>query len=190
MIMGEAKRRKQALGDEYGKTTQPIIRGNQDVEVHVERFFEAWLKQLESLGFNISDGDEDDDSLEEADLGEIDLPDKQQEMKQWIQSYLQPYRLQDRDKLAAGILDPIYEELANSAELAAQGEEGIEQIMKWIVESVSFFGLLKPHLSPDVVKKYQEPLQSFYEQSFQEHQNANDEEAISVLQSMFADCLD
>ena len=189
--MGEAKRRKQSLGEDYGKVAQPIIRGSEDVEEHVERFFEAWVQQLETLGFNVDDDALDADLLaDDAEFDDIDLQDKQQEMKQWIQGYLEPYRIQDRDKIAAGVLDPIYEELANSAEVLAESEEGVEQVMKWIVEAASFFGLLKPHLSAEVVKRYQEPLQSFYEMSLQEHQAAQDEEGVAFLQAMFADCLD
>lgn len=189
--MGEAKRRKQALGEDYGKVKQPIIHGSEDLEEHVERFFEAWLQQVESLGFNIDDDDSEDElGSDTAELDEIDLQDKQQEMKQWIRGYLQPYRPQDRDRIAMGILDPIYEELANSAEVVAKGEEGVEQVMKWIVEAASFFGLLKPYLSADVAKTYQGPLQSFYELALQEHQENQDEEAIAVLRTLFADCLD
>jgi hypothetical protein len=192
--MGEAKRRKQSLGKDYGKVKQPIIRGTEDVEEHVERFFEAWLQQLESLGFNVDAAEDDaldaDLLADDAEFDDDVLQDKQQEMKQWIQGYLQPYRIQDRDKIAMGVLDPIYEELANSAEVAAKGDEGVEQVMKWIVEAASFFGMLKPYLSADIVKQYQEPLQSFYELSLKEHQAANDEEGIAFLQTMFADCLD
>jgi Protein of unknown function (DUF2839) len=188
--MGEAKRRKQMLGENYGKTVQPVIRGSEDLEQHVERFYEAWYQYLEDLGL-VPDSDraEEDLLLEPAAITE-----KQQRTKQWIQEYLQPYRSQDRDRLACGILDPVYEDLANIIQDQKgdqkSDEERIEEVMTWMVEATSYFGLFKPYLSAEIVQKYQEPLQSFYEMAIAESKANQDEEGVSLLTSIFADSLD
>lgn len=197
--MGEAKRRKQQLGEKYGKQTQLIIRGGEDLEQHVERFFEAWYEYLESL-MPISEeippeeNPVEENPAEEPLLDPTEVAENQEKTQQWIQDYIQAYRLQDQNKLACGILDPTYEELLrmfkDHEKEEKTDEERVEEVMTWMIEATSYFGLLKPYLSAENVEKYKEPLQSFYETVLAESEANRDEESISFLKSMFAESLD
>jgi hypothetical protein len=192
--MGEAKRRKQQLGENYGKQTQLIIRGGEDLEQHVERFFEAWYQYLESLMPISEEIPPEENPAEEPLLNPTEVAENQEKTRQWIHDYIQAYRLQDQNKLVCGILDPTYEELLRMFEDQEKeektDEERIEEVMTWMIEATSYFGLLKSYLSAENVEKYKEPLQSFYETVLAESEANQDEESISFLKSMFAESLD
>jgi hypothetical protein len=47
--MGEAKRRKQILGENYGKFPSVLIEGTPQWKKHLEKFYQAWCSKWPEL---------------------------------------------------------------------------------------------------------------------------------------------
>jgi hypothetical protein len=192
MAMGEAKRRKQALGEKFGQVPPVLIPGSQQFALQIERFAKAFDERLDAIGL----APEERESVEDVDTELIDA--EREKMAIFLTEYLAPYRPQDQQKLIEGYLDPIYRELLEVSEVIAtesfeemedEGEIEIRQGFFLILMFATMaYGLLKPHMSEQNFALYREPLQMFYDLMLQDA--SGDEQSIAELQALFGTSLD
>lgn len=190
--MGEAKRRKQALGEKFGQVPPVLIPGSQQFALQIERFAKAFDERLDAIGL----APEERESVEDVDTELIDA--EREKMAIFLTEYLAPYRPQDQQKLIEGYLDPIYRELLEVSEVIAtesfeemedEGEIEIRQGFFLILMFATMaYGLLKPHMSEQNFALYREPLQMFYDLMLQDA--SGDEQSIAELQALFGTSLD
>ena len=105
--MGEAKRRKQRLGETYGQTPAVLKEGSKQLEEHLEKFAMALSDKMDELGADLDIGDLEGTEALAAMEGEIspeEALEKSKEIEAWIKEYLKPYRTLDQEKLAIGLL--------------------------------------------------------------------------------------
>ena len=69
--MGEAKRRKQILGDTFGQTSFILIKGERQFEEHFQKFCQAWEQKLKEIS-----GDSDS----KTELSDAEIQEKRKEM--------------------------------------------------------------------------------------------------------------
>lgn len=182
--MGEAKRRKQVLGDAYGQNSFIRIKGERQFEEHFEKFCVAWEQKLREISGS---------SDPEAELSETEIQEKDQTFQAWLTQYLQDYRLQDRERLVGGLLDFLYAEM-ETLDQEEDPEQLQQKVSNWVLEAITLFTLLKPHLTDEQQREYAQPLLELYEIMLNEIQDemdeAQQEEARQSLAEMFAVCLD
>lgn len=177
--MGEAKRRKQLLGDTYGQTSFIRIRGDRQFEEHFEKFCLAWEQALKTIM-----GAVDPDT----ELTEAEMQAKDQEFQTWLTQYLQDYRSQDRERLVGEMLDFLYGQM-EELEKEEDPEQLQQNISDWILDVITLFTLLKPHLSAQQQQEYAKPLVDLYEIMLDEAGEDN-VEAQQSLKKSFAVFLD
>ena len=182
--MGEAKRRKQRLGDAYGQNSFIRIKGERQFEDHFHKFCGAWEKKLKEIS-----GSADVDT----ELSEAEIQAKDQTFQTWLAQYLQAYRPQDRERLAGGLLDFLYAEM-EKLDKEEDPEQLQQNVSNWVLEAITLFTLLKPHLTDEQQRDYAQPLLELYEIMLNEIKDEMDdgqkEEAQQSLTEMFAVCLD
>lgn len=185
--MGDAKRRKQKLGDAYGKTPPVLMLGSRQLEKHIEKFFEDWTQKADSLWLPEDDSATPLSSEEMPSQAEV--IEKLEDMNQWIDDYLQPYRPQDREKLACAVLDVQYAAIKEAEGISE--EETADFTMQWIMQTLSLFRIFKPYLSTARTKCYAEPLHSFYNMIMEEAetQEEGSEEFLTIIKDLFEACL-
>jgi hypothetical protein len=121
--MGEAKRRKQALGKEFGQVPPVLVPGSQQLATQIEKFAKAFDQRLDALGDLVP---EEMESNEDVAPGLIDA--EREKIAIFLTEYLAPYRPQDQQKLIEGYLDPIYRELLDLTEvMATESSEDMEE---------------------------------------------------------------
>ena len=191
--MGEAKRRKKNLGEDYGKVPSLLILGSEQYEEHLEKLALALEKKFEEIRPSEEKSTETLSSEEDEDLESFDYERAQevnQQIKQWLEGYLQPYKKKDREKLAMGILNPLYEELE---EMREENDEDslIEWIIEWSLEAINCYSWFKPYLTEVKSQIYAEPLESFYEMILTEGVDKEDVNPFTkMLQKLFSDALE
>lgn len=178
--MGEAKRRKQRLGEAYGQTSFIRIQGDRQFEEHFQKFCEAWEKTLKTIAGS---------SDPEAELSEADIQAKDQEFQTWLTQYLQVYKPQDRESLVGKMLDFLYAQM-EELEKEEDPDKLQQQVSKWVLDALTLFALLKPHLSDDQKREYAHPLLELYEIMLDEVTAEEQDEAKESLARTFAVCLD
>lgn len=182
--MGEAKRRKHILGDTYGQNTFIRIKGERQFEEHFQKFCEAWEQKLKEIS-----GSSDPD----AEPSEAEIQANDQTFQLWLTQYLQEYRPQDRESLVGGLLDFLYAEM-EKLDNEQDPEELQQKVSNWVLEAITLFTLLKPHLSDEQQRDYAHPLLELYEIMLNEVKDEMEaeqqQEARQSLAEMFAVCLD
>ena len=182
--MGESKRRKQILGDTYGQTSFILIKGERQFEEHFQTFCQAWEQKLKEISGSSESG---------AELSEAEIQEKDQTFQTWLTQYLQDYRPQDRERLTGGLLDFLYAEMEKLEE--EEDPEKLQQkVSNWVLEALTLFTLLKPHLTVEQQQDYAHPLLELYEIMLNEVKDEmpaeQKEEAQESLAEMFGVCLD
>lgn len=182
--MGESKRRKQILGDTYGQTSFTLIKGERQFEEHFQTFCQAWEQKLKEISGSSESG---------AELSEAEIQEKDQTFQTWLTQYLQDYRPQDRERLTGGLLDFLYAEMEKLEE--EEDPEKLQQkVSNWVLEALTLFTLLKPHLTVEQQQDYAHPLLELYEIMLNEVKDEmpadQKEEAQESLAEMFGVCLD
>lgn len=182
--MGESKRRKQILGDIYGQTSFILIKGERQFEEHFQTFCQAWEQKLKEISGSSESG---------AELSEAEIQEKDQTFQTWLTQYLQDYRPQDRERLTGGLLDFLYAEMEKLEE--EEDPEKLQQkVSNWVLEALTLFTLLKPHLTVEQQQDYAHPLLELYEIMLNEVKDEmpaeQKEEAQESLTGMFGVCLD
>lgn len=182
--MGEAKRRKQILGDTFGQTSFILLKGERQFEEHFQKFCQAWEQKLKEIS-----GESDS----KTELSDAEIQEKDQTFQTWLTQYLQEYRPQDRERLTGGLLDFLYAEM-EKLEQEEDPEKLQQQVSNWVLEALTLFTLLKPHLTLEQQQDYAHPLLELYEimtnEVKDEMEEEQKEEAQQSLAEMFAVCLD
>ncbi|WP_299490530.1 hypothetical protein [Acaryochloris sp. IP29b_bin.137] len=182
--MGEAKRRKQILGRTYGQESFIRIKGDRQFEDHFQKFCQAWEQKLKEISHS-------NDS--ETELSEAKIQENDQTFQAWLTQYLQDYRPQDRERLVGGLLDFLYAEM-EKLDNEEDSEKLQQKVSNWVLEAITLFTLLKPHLTDQQQRDYAHPLLELYEIMLNEVKDemdeAQQEEARASLAEMFAVCLD
>lgn len=178
--MGEAKRRKQLLGEAYGQTSFIRIQGDRQFTEHFEKFCRAWEETLKAIGGS---------SDPQAELSEAEIEAKDQEFQTWLTQYLQDYQPQDRESLVGGMLDFLYAQM-EELEKEEDPDKLQQQVSKWVLDALTLFTLLKPHLSNEQQRDYAHPLLELYEIMLSEVAEEDQEEARESLTRTFSVCLD
>lgn len=196
--MGEAKRRKKALGDRYG-VTPPVLRpGSEQLEEHTEKFVGAYFTKFE----NLNKSKPEEDQLENEQETIAPNPQQQKDskiiaMKQWVQDYFEPYRPKDREQLVMGLLEPFYFVLfeAPPEYFEQETEDGNSEYIASMIAGLTSLSILRSYLSEATLEEYIEPMRSLYwdmldtlenEESNKEALNRKSEQ----LTVLFQDCLD
>jgi hypothetical protein len=193
--MGESKRRKQSLGNDYGKTPAVLKDGSKQLDDHLEKFALALSHKMDELGADLDIGDlEGAEALEamESEMTPEEAREKSQELKTWIRQYLQPYRPQDQEKLAIGLLNPIYEDIFDFAKEHSQGdpsEASLELFMLNVVHALSAFSIVKSLLSPENQEMFAGPMRELYTMMAEDLKEGANQER-QDLANLFAPCLD
>lgn len=193
--MGEAKRRRKALGQEYGKTPAVLQDGSKQLDDHLEKFALALSNKMDELGADLDIGDlEGTEALEamESELTPEEAQEKSAEIEAWIHRYLEPYRPQDREKLAMGLLAPIYEDIFDLAkEKSGQdpSEANLDLFMLNVMHGLSTFSMIKSHLSPDNQEMFAGPMRELHNMMLEDLDEGADKER-EDLATLFAPCLE
>lgn len=195
--MGEAKRRKQALGKHYGQTPPVLIKGSETLQKQTEKFTDAFFTKLEQL----TKAKQEEAQLEEEQetTAPDSLPQKDDQilaMQQWVQQYFEPYRPKDREQLMMGFLDPFYFVLfeAPPEYFKEQAEDDEGEYLASLAGALTGFRILHPYLSVARLKEYSEPLRSLYWEMLDrlEDEDLNPDDFTSQaknLTQLFQDCL-
>ncbi|WP_013325608.1 DUF2839 family protein [Gloeothece verrucosa] len=148
--MGEAKRRKKNLGDDYGQKKFSRLHSYQ-WEKHLLKFFSEYESQSQEFETKFISLNDDEKNLAYF-----------QEYQKWIESYLSFYHPEDREKLGVIILGKFYDELER-IQLLRDHDNRITQVAEWVMQVVLVCFYFKKYLSPRMREEYIEPLQPFYE---------------------------
>lgn len=143
--MGEAKRRKQILGSRYG-LTPPLETGSRELKWHVEKMYAAWEKKGAEVAAECQHLTAASDKFQA----------KERLMGEWFASYLDPYRPEDRGKLALAMLAPLYEAIAQIHE---QGENLTAFLDEWGNGAILLYRVCLPHLPSEFTESTAEQLQ-------------------------------
>lgn len=130
----------------------PLL-NNQQLEEHLEMFALDWEQKLINLGWS---SDEADSSI---DLG---WKEQHQQLRSWLESYMQPYQTRDQQWLLAAVLNNLYgqfNQVCEEQDLSAL----FEWISGWLIEAVTLYALFKPFLSAPQKLEYASPLRECYE---------------------------
>ncbi len=186
--MGEAKRRKQKLGEAYGKMPPVLSLGSRQLEEHINKFFEAWAQQVEELALP-ENADPFKPMPDEDEKAQEELGEKLDALTTWLDDYLKPYRPQDREKLASAVLDVQYATLEESD--GHSEEEIADFTMKWVMQCLSLYQMFKPYLSDSKAKVYAQPLHSFYNMTMEEFASEGEhpQEIQEAMRQLFESCL-
>lgn len=193
--MGEAKRRKQALGTQYGKTPAVLKEGSKQLDEHLEKFALALSNKMDEMGAELDIGDlEGTEALEamESEITPEEARQKSEEIALWIQTYLEPYRPQDREKLAIGLLNPIYEDIFDIAKENSQGNDSSEMMdmfMLNVMHGLSTFAMVKSFLSKDNQEMFAGPMRELYNMML-EDLGDDEQEQRDSLTTLFEPCLE
>ena len=191
--MGEAKRRKQRLGDSYGKTPAVLKDGSKQLEEHLEKFALELSNKMDELGADLDIGDlEGTEALAamEEEISPEEALEKSKEIEVWIKDYLKPYRPLDQEKLAIGLLNPIYEDIFDLAQTNEQSSEtDLDMFMLNVMHGLSTFSMLKSFLSEKNLPTYAEPMRSLYNMLIDDMDDDAEEQKES-LTTLFKPCLD
>ena len=177
--MGDAKRRKQLLGEAYGQTSFIHLKGDRQFEEHFEKFCVAWDQELKTI-MEAVDPD--------AELTEAEMKEKDQAFQVWLTQYLQDYRPQDRERLVGEMLDFLYGQM-EELEKEEDPELLQQNVSKWVLEVITLFTLLKSHLSAQQQQEYARPLLDLHEIMLDELED-DDVEGQQSLKQTFAVFLD
>ena len=194
--MGEAKRRKKILGEDYGKVPPTLVVGSKLYEKHLEKFYSALENKVQEIN-PVEEEIVEEPSEEEIDDLEItDLIDHEQmkattlEVKEWLATYLAHYQTKDREKLVVGIMHPLYEEMAEPKR-GIKPDLVIESSINLALEAVNYYSWFQDYLSEEVAAFYAQPLTSFYDIVLKEGIEENSEEPIAkLLKTIFSEALD
>ncbi|GFE71865.1 DUF2839 family protein [Chroococcus sp. FPU101] len=190
--MGEAKRRKQILGESYGKIPDVLIEGTPQWKKHIEKFDQAWCSKWTEL-MQVVEHQElgDAESFDPADLIQI-----REELEKWLAEYLSVYRAKNQEQLVCIILDDHYDELS---ELLIEAEEAnnsekvqgySKNALLWVMQALFYFSLLSPYLTPQRAREYTKALNSFYQMTIEEkRQDGIDAEELDAITILFSDAL-
>ena len=166
--MGEAKRRKKILGEDYGKVPPTLVVGSKLYEKHLEKFYSALENKVKEIN-PVEEAIVEELSEEEInDLEARDLINHEQmkattlEVKEWLATYLAPYQTKDREKLVVGIMHPLYEEMAEPKR-GIKPDLVIESSINLALEAVNYYSWFQEYLSEEVAAFYAQPLTSFYD---------------------------
>ncbi|PZD70232.1 hypothetical protein C1752_16055 [Acaryochloris thomasi RCC1774] len=180
--MGEAKRRKKALGATYGNVPPVLVPGSRQFDEHLLKFDEAWAQQLakwkESAG-------------ESTNLDQEQQQIFNEQIKSWMEGYLEPYRPNVQQQLLGGVMDAFYAELDsirqnNNPDVESQGLFG------WLMEILTLYPIFMPYLSSAQKQRYEGPLRDFYDMIIAEKDNMEGEEAEvnQIMIDLFEECFD
>lgn len=195
--MGEAKRRKRALGERYGQTPPVLIKGSDTLQKQTEKFTDAFLMKFEQL---TKAKPEEAQLKEEQEITASDFLPQQDDhilaMQQWVQEYFEPYRPKDREQLMMGLLDPFYFVVfeAPAEFLKEQTEDDEGEYLASLVGALTGFSILRPYLSETKLEEYSEPMRSLYWDMLDmlEEEDLNTDDFTSQarnLTQLFQDCL-
>ncbi len=158
--MGEAKRRKQLLGDEYGKKTHLIIKGTEDLQFHAEKLEDEWYEILEEYL-----GNQYEDQYLVLHCPTEEFQQNKSKSQQWLQDYMRQYRPKDQAMLSEYLLEPIYmdliELLENIENISDQGT--IEGLIDISVPLIFWYSCFKEYVSKNLKEFYLDPIQMLYE---------------------------
>lgn len=174
--MGEAKRRKQVLGQEYGKVPSVLKEGTPQAEKHLNDFFVAWSNEWDRV------------FSQDSDIGEENFfPQAREVLRDWLREYLTPYRPEDQEKLVMALLEIQYQELLEIEENISkqQPSELTEAIWDWLLISLTCFGVIKEHLTPKNAVAFTQILQDFYLNLPLDDSDEN----VDYIRQLFHDCL-
>lgn len=195
--MGEAKRRKQALGKRYGQTPPVLIKGSETLQKQTEKFTDAFFTKFEQLTKAKPEEaqSEDDQEITASDF----LPQQDAHilaMQQWVQEYFEPYRPKDREQLMIGLLEPFYFVLfeAPPEYFKEQTDDDEGDYLASLAGALTGFSILRPYLSAARLEEYSEPMRSLYWEMLDrledEEQNTDDlTSQAKNLTQLFQDCL-
>jgi ABC-type long-subunit fatty acid transport system fused permease/ATPase subunit len=190
--MGEAKRRKQILGESYGNFPSVLIEGTPQWKKHILKFYEAWQKKwAELLEIEQDKNEKSQENSKQQDFAQI-----KEELKKWLVEYLSIYRAKDQEQLVSIVMDEHYEELS---ELLIEAEESnnsekaqkfSQKALGWVMLALVYFSLLSPYLSPESASEYADPLNSFYQMMISEkRQEGSDEKDVEARAILFSEAL-
>ncbi len=180
--MGEAKRRKQALGKAYGEIPPVLVPGSRQFELHMDKFTLAWEQLLAEVEQSVEKSDQPDQER---------LQTQQEQIINWLADYLKPYREPIRQQLLGEVLDIHYGELY-SVEREKDPEVMSQGIVGWVMEALMLYKVFKPQLSPTQRQIYEEPLREFYDimQEEEKEMDKEEEEFKQKMSQLFQACLD
>lgn len=195
--MGEAKRRKQALGTRYGKTPPVLINGSEQLDEHIEKFANAYFDKFGQDNQTSSSASH----LEEQNSGESEILNENAshaiKMEQWVKEYLEPYRHQDRNKLSKGLLDPFFYLLFENPDDYPDQETDDEMttFMFQLIGALTSYSNLKTYLTEEEQELYAEPLRILYFDMLEDIEDQEIEtgqlsDTPEKLTRLFQSCLD
>jgi flagellin-specific chaperone FliS len=107
-----------------------------------------------------------------------------QTFQRWLTHYLQDYRPQDREKLVGEMLDFLYEQMQDLEE-EGDPDQLQKKVTNWVMDVITLFRMLKPHLSEQQQRDYAQPLVELYKIMRDEIEEGN-VQAQQALEEMFA----
>ncbi|NJN23280.1 MAG: hypothetical protein HC810_01255 [Acaryochloridaceae cyanobacterium RL_2_7] len=161
------------------------------LEEHLEKFALALSDKMDELGADLDIGDlEGVEALQamEGGISPEEALEKSQEIEAWIKDYLKPYRKLDQEKLAIGLLNPIYDDIFDMAG-QAESDDDLSLFMLNVMHGLSTFSMLKSFLSEKNLSTYAEPMRSLYTMLIDD-MDEDAEEQKESLKTLFQPCLD
>ena len=161
--MGEAKRRKQALGDRYGKTPPVLVDGSRQLEEHAERFREAFCSRLNKNSRELAISSLERTRGNSEHTHQAQSSNASNEMDTWLINYLEPYRAKDREKLALCLLAPMHLRMYLD-DLKAEKKDKSKtcQILVELAMCLVSFNFLKRFVSEENQKLYKNIFSEVY----------------------------
>lgn len=168
--MGEAKRRKKILKEDYGQKIPKLKPGSPWFENHVQRFSVAFREKLTEINQKFS-------STQPTKI-------ESENFKTWVKDYLSKYQKTDQEVLAIIIISLLYN--AFDSEDISQNSD-LNFLKKHILTIIFVHKMLNEFLSEETAKNYTESLKNFHDEIIEivsEKVEEGEEEAAAEIESM------
>ncbi len=168
--MGEAKRRKKILKEDYGQKIPKLKPGSALFNNHVQRFSVAFREKLTEINQKFS-------STQPTKV-------ESENFKTWVKDYLSKYQKNDQEVLAIIIIDLVYKAF-DSEDISPNSD--LKLIKKYILTIIFVHKMLNSFLSEETAKNYTKSLKDFYDEimeEFSEEGEAGEEEETAEIDSM------
>ncbi len=160
--MGEAKRRKKILKEDYGQKIPKLKPGSALFNNHVQRFSVAFREKLTEINQKFS-------STQPTKV-------ESENFKTWVKDYLSKYQKNDQEVLAIIIIDLVYKAF-DSEDISPNSD--LKLIKKYILTIIFVHKMLNSFLSEETAKNYTKSLKDFSDEimeEFSEEGEAGEEE--------------
>ena len=168
--MGEAKRRKQILKEDYGKKIPKLTPGTPLFDNHVKKFFVAFTERISEIS----------QKLPSSQPTKIE----EETFKTWVSNYLGKYEKTDQKTLVMIIIGSLDESFNN----VSQAQElGFYPMITYLFTKVFVHKILNPFLPEEIAKSYNKSFQDCYDkivEGIPEEVEEGEEEEVAEIELM------